>query len=491
MTPVFGGLFFKSNGLCPHGSAFPAGWTIILHSEDFSDEVRELDGTLTRLHHTYRFKQPTLHNDSLFVSSISNPSNNDFKPSPSPTRQIAMMLWTTLYWYFHQPEPPLHLTTEASKNTPDEGKPRGDWRINIKREGIFRGRYLLQKLERMGLIASSNSSVGSSTDETTAEGWSDMFVSRRSFWQLSAKLFLFTLSPVANPSFPGTPVTSRPSSPVANSHSQNSADHSSNPSRGLSSPGLWTPQTPGPFSSGSHLPTYFPPPPPQYAITDGVRHPIRPKPPRQGETFYMRYIPSVEQYLSFRVANIHSEAVVYRGPVASSSATIPVYTSFEVNRGDGSIDVPGVGTEFEFDTSNLSDVQLLHRWMNNPRVSKFWDLSGPISVQEAFLKTGLESRHLFPVIGCWDGKPFGYFQMYWAKEDIIGRHLDAGDVGDWDRGFHALVGEEKYKGKDRVRCWVSSIIHWALVADYRTNQIVAEPRVDDEKYVQGFSILAS
>jgi N5-hydroxyornithine acetyltransferase len=504
VTPVFGGLFFKSNNLTVHSSVFPAGWTIILHSEDYSDEHEEtkesgsLEDTSQRRQHIHRYKQPTLHNDSLFISSISNPSNNDFKPPASPTRQIAMMLWITLYWYFHQPEPPLHITTEASKDTPDEAKPKGDWRINIKREGIFRGRYLLHKLERMGLIASEDSSVGSSTDEKTVEGWVDMFVSRRSFWQLSAKLFLFTLSPA---SYPGSPNTSRPSSPVRGSEPQrtrspNNVDKPGNSNRGLPSPGLWSPQTPGPFASGSHLPTYFPPPPPQYIITKDIRHPIRPKPPRQGETFYMRYIPSVEQYLSFRVANLHNEAVAYKGPVASLAHTnlvlspIPAHItsstiSSEVGIGDGPINA----SEAEYDISNMSDLQLLHKWMNKPRVSKFWGVGGPISVQETFLKAGLESRHSFPVIGCWDGKPFGYFEIYWVKEDILGRHLSTGDVGDWDIGFHALVGEEEYRGEHRVRCWISSIIHWALIADYRTNHIVVEPRVDNERYVSIFIIL--
>ena len=38
VTPVFGGLFFKSNDLSLHNSVFPAGWTIVIHSEDYTDE---------------------------------------------------------------------------------------------------------------------------------------------------------------------------------------------------------------------------------------------------------------------------------------------------------------------------------------------------------------------------------------------------------------------------------------------------------------------
>ena len=108
VSPVFAGLSFKSNDLNVHQSIFPPGWTIIIESgEDTEDgddspldEREQLFGSSK--HPPRRFREPTLHSDSLFISSISNPSNVDFKPATSPTRQIAMMLWVTLYWYFHQ-----------------------------------------------------------------------------------------------------------------------------------------------------------------------------------------------------------------------------------------------------------------------------------------------------------------------------------------------------------------------------------------------------
>lgn len=108
VSPVFAGLSFKANDLNLHHSIFPPGWTIILESEEDRDHESS-PGTesddqdrIPRRRQVRRFKTPTLHNDNLFISSISNPSNTDFKPASSPTRQIAMMLWATLWWYFHQ-----------------------------------------------------------------------------------------------------------------------------------------------------------------------------------------------------------------------------------------------------------------------------------------------------------------------------------------------------------------------------------------------------
>jgi hypothetical protein len=89
-------------------------------------------------------------------------------------------------------------------------------------------------------------------------------------------------------------------------------------------------------------------------------------------------------------------------------------------------------------------------------------------------------NHSFPAIGLWDGKPFGYFELYWVKEDILGKHL--GDrVGNFDRGMHALVGEEEFRGKHRVKIWSTALAHFAFIQDYRTDNVVLEPRVDNER----------
>jgi RimJ/RimL family protein N-acetyltransferase len=491
VTPVFGGVTFKSNDMNIHHSAFPPGWTVIIHTEETEDDPERHEssydspndsesnvkspsaaassppdaGAPERKVRIHRFKRPTLRNDCLFISGISNPSSDDFKSPSSPSRQIAMMLWATLYWYFHEPEPNLYLTTEASANTPMTGRPKGDWRVNIKREGIFKGRNLMQKLERMGLISHEDSSVGIESLETrNPAGWERMFTSRRSFWQLDPRIFVFTLNPASaspailhSPSL--SPFNSRPSSPSADSlpvldgtalSPGESILHTSSVSG-------------GPYASGSHLPTYYPPAPTQYTFTDGIRHPIRQRPPHQGETFYMRYIPSVGQYLSFRVPVLTPPKAWIPGHLQAQSS---VY----------SLAVPRTNSP----PPGPSDLDLLHKWMNDPRVNASWGEAGPRSKQENFLRQGLTSRHSFPVFGCWDGKPFGYFEIYWVKEDRLGRLL-AGNVGNYDRGLHVLVGEQEFRGAHRVAIWLSALVHYCWLADMRTETVLLEPRVDNEK----------
>jgi hypothetical protein len=67
-----------------------------------------------------------------------------------------------------------------------------------------------------------------------------------------------------------------------------------------------------------------------------------------------------------------------------------------------------------------------------------------------------------------------------VKEDILGKHL-AADAGDYDRGFHVMVGEDEFTGENRVKAWLTSLAHWSFVQDYRTNAVILEPRVDDER----------
>ncbi|KAK7431862.1 hypothetical protein QQZ08_001480 [Neonectria magnoliae] len=492
VTPVFAGLGFKSHELNTHHNAFPIGWTVVLNTEadspvadsDDDDDDKDtdterhgtenghgvaLDGDAAAVRvkrHFHSFAKPTLQGDNLFISSIANPSNTEFKPAASPTRQIAMMLWITLYWYFHQPEPDPQVPAAAARTTPLGAKPRGEWKINIKRDGVLRGRNLIPKLERMGLIASADTAVGTSVDDN-GEGWTQMFVSRRMFWQLPGRLFLFSLQPNrAMASFPGSPTSSRPGSPIFGEapqspfrQSYNHSPHSSFGRLDSDLPGGPTPTSMGtvpsfpvgPFFSSSHLPTYYPPAPLQYIFTNNIRHPLRPKPPRMGEVFYTRFVPSVGQYLSFRVASASPKPVPYYGPV-------------------------GLQPPDHAHLTTLSDTSLLEMWMAKPRVNAFWNDYNP-----DFLTNSLNLPHSFPVIGQWDGVPFGYFEIYWVKEDILGFHLGS-EAGEWDRGLHVLIGEEWARG--RVPIWLSGLVHWCLTSDYRTMNVCLEPRVDNARFLQ-------
>lgn len=173
--------------------------------------------------------------------------------------------------------------------------------------------------------------------------------------------------------------------------------------------------------------------PQQLVLSDGKRHPLRPAP--STEVLYSRYIPWLGQTLTLQQADPDR------------------------------------------------DLHAFSRWMNSPRVAQFWEEQGSLEQHHAYLQKQLNDPHTLPLIGRFDGQPFGYFEVYWAKEDRIAPFYDAGDH---DRGLHLLVGEEAFRGKAFYTAWFSSICHYMFLDDPRTQRLVCEPRHDNLRQIANF-----
>jgi acetyl CoA:N6-hydroxylysine acetyl transferase len=168
----------------------------------------------------------------------------------------------------------------------------------------------------------------------------------------------------------------------------------------------------------------------RYAFTQGRRHPLRE--PKPDGLLYTRSIPWLRATLSFRV-----------------------------------VDPEG-------------DIARFHRWMNDPAVDAFWQEAGDVGKHRAYLAAISSDPHVIGVVGCFDDDPFGYFEIYWAKEDRIAPFCDADD---FDRGWHVLIGEPSFRGKPFVTAWLPSISHYLFLDDRRTQRIVIEPRSDNHKMI--------
>lgn len=124
------------------------------------------------------------------------------------------------------------------------------------------------------------------------------------------------------------------------------------------------------------------------------------------------------------------------------------------------------------------DLDLFHGWMNQVRVAFYWDLAQSKEELGLYLERLAADPHAFGAIGSLDGEPSTYFEIYWAKEDRLGSHYDAED---YDRGWHALVGERRHLGRARTTAWFRAITHCLFLDDRRTGRIVGEPRADHLK----------
>lgn len=171
-----------------------------------------------------------------------------------------------------------------------------------------------------------------------------------------------------------------------------------------------------------------------YTLTQGRRHPARPQKP--DGVVYQRYIPWLKQTLSFRVV-------------------------------DPECDLP-----------------TFHRWMNDPIVDLFWQERGDLARHRTYLDNIAADPHTLPLFAALDGQDFAYFEVYWAKEDRIAPFCDAGDH---DRGWHVLVGEPAFRGKAFLTAWLPSISHYIFLDDARTQRIVIEPRIDNDKLIRSLA----
>lgn len=118
------------------------------------------------------------------------------------------------------------------------------------------------------------------------------------------------------------------------------------------------------------------------------------------------------------------------------------------------------------------DLDRMVAWMNLERVARFWQQNKSRAALAEWLAARLDEPHRLSVIGEFDGEAFGYFELYWAPEDVLGGYYA------WqafDRGLHVLVGESHFRGARFVDAWLGALCHYAYLSEPRTERIVLEP----------------
>ncbi|MBE7248378.1 MAG: acetyltransferase, partial [Actinomycetospora chiangmaiensis] len=191
------------------------------------------------------------------------------------------------------------------------------------------------------------------------------------------------------------------------------------------------------------LPDVRPPFPALFSATEGRRHPLRPETP--AGTVYARTIPWLERTLSFRT-----------------------------------LTEPG-------------DVALFSSWMNDPRVAAVWQEAGTLDAHAAYIAKLRADPATLPLLGCLDGMPFGYFELYWARESRVGPLYESGA---YDRGWHVAIGDAAVRGRPYLSAWLPSLMHYLFLDEPRTQRIVGEPRADHAQQIRnlhasGFATVAT
>ncbi|WP_111785994.1 GNAT family N-acetyltransferase [Brucella pituitosa] len=125
-----------------------------------------------------------------------------------------------------------------------------------------------------------------------------------------------------------------------------------------------------------------------------------------------------------------------------------------------------------------TDMDLFYGWMNQGRVSFFWELAQSPEALETYLLDQERDPHIFGVIANFDNEPTGYFEFYWAREDRLGPHYESED---FDRGWHGLIGNPRHLGRPKTLALFRSVTHYLFLDEPRTQRIVGEPRASHQK----------
>ncbi|MCO5143996.1 MAG: acetyltransferase [Oligoflexia bacterium] len=149
--------------------------------------------------------------------------------------------------------------------------------------------------------------------------------------------------------------------------------------------------------------------------------------------------------------------------------------------------IPQIKKTISFRLANIAqDLDCFYQWHNQARVYDLWELNKPKEELREYLEKGLRDTHQMPLFLEVDGESVGYFEVYWAAEDRIAPYYD---VEPFDRGFHFLIGNEKFLGRENTDQFIRSIMHFIFLDDQRTRRIVAEPRSDNKRVIRYVEIV--
>nr|WP_240979763.1 GNAT family N-acetyltransferase [Streptomyces sp. HNM0574] len=128
-----------------------------------------------------------------------------------------------------------------------------------------------------------------------------------------------------------------------------------------------------------------------------------------------------------------------------------------------------------------ADAPLVHSWMNDPDVARFWQLAHPPGQIEAYLRQQLASSYSTPFVGCLDGEPSSYWELYRAD---LAPFATLYTARRHDAGLRLLIGPHHSRGRGLGARLLRAVSDWQLSLDPYASRVVAEPDVRDVRGVR-------
>ncbi|MFB9902998.1 GNAT family N-acetyltransferase [Allokutzneria oryzae] len=120
------------------------------------------------------------------------------------------------------------------------------------------------------------------------------------------------------------------------------------------------------------------------------------------------------------------------------------------------------------------DLDLVHRWMNEPHVSRFWKQDWPKDKWREELTGQLSGDHSRPCFLLKDGEPVVYVEIYRVVRDQLAAAYGSRPH---DVGVHLAIGDPKWTGRGVASTTMPLLAKALLAADESCTRVVLEPDV--------------
>lgn len=121
-----------------------------------------------------------------------------------------------------------------------------------------------------------------------------------------------------------------------------------------------------------------------------------------------------------------------------------------------------------------SDLDIVHRWMNEPHVAAFWNQAWSRTQWSDYLAAQLTGDESRPYLVDYEAKPVAYVEIYKAIHHPIATHYDSLPT---DLGLHIAIGEASLTGRGYGKEICRLLIGAIFTSDPSCRRIVAEPDI--------------
>ncbi len=145
-------------------------------------------------------------------------------------------------------------------------------------------------------------------------------------------------------------------------------------------------------------------------------------------------------------------------------------------KGDARLEEPKI----QFKKLQNSHLNLLHQWLNQPRIAQVWD--GPVSIDQVlghyFSRKDKNVQRFIPYIG---NVPIGFVQSYWATKCGDGWWENEHDDG--AVGIDFFMGASEYLGKGLGTEMIKEFVRM-LAANPAVTKIISDPTPDNVRSIR-------